>query len=51
MVGMRARARHAGGDFRVESPATGGLALSVWVPLMNYAESHAIEKIPHPVGR
>ena len=51
MVGMRARARQAGGDFRVDSPATGGVALAAWVPLLNYAESHAIEKIPHPVGR
>ena len=51
MVGMRARARHAGGDIRTESSADGGLALSVWVPLLNYPESHAIEKIPHPVGR
>jgi two-component system sensor histidine kinase UhpB len=51
MVGMRARARHAGGDLRVESPASGGVALAAWVPLLNYSESHAIEKIPHLVGR
>jgi signal transduction histidine kinase len=51
MVGMRARARHAGGDIRIEPSSEGGLALVVWVPLVNYPESHAVEKISHPVGR
>ncbi len=51
MVGMRARARHAGGDIRIEPSSEGGLALVVWVPFVNYPESHAVEKISHPVGR
>ena len=44
MVGMRAQGPQAGGDFRVESPAAGGVALAAWVPMPNYSESHAIGK-------
>jgi signal transduction histidine kinase len=32
MVGMRARARDAGGELTVESAKGAGLTLSVWVP-------------------
>jgi signal transduction histidine kinase len=50
MVGMRARARHAGGDFTIESPASGGLTVAAWVPMMTYTEANATEEIPHPVS-
>ena len=33
MIGMRARARSAGGELRIGSPAGGGLLLEAWVPV------------------
>lgn len=51
MVGMRARARHAGGDITFDTPAEGGLRIAVWVPLPAYNEPHASEKIAHSVSR
>jgi two-component system sensor histidine kinase UhpB len=38
MVGMRARARHAGGDFTIANRKEGGLAVSIWVPISQNAE-------------
>ncbi|MEX2264476.1 MAG: sensor histidine kinase [Bryobacteraceae bacterium] len=38
IVGMRARARHAGGDFSIVNRKDGGLAVSIWVPISEHAE-------------
>ncbi len=40
MIGMRARARSAGGDLRVESRAGGGVLIEVQVPIRNETYSH-----------
>jgi signal transduction histidine kinase len=50
MVGMRARARHAGGDFAVHEVKAGGLEIEVWVPAIK-VEDNASEQNTHPVGR
>lgn len=34
ILGMRARARHAGGDFTLAKSKHGGLAVTIWVPIM-----------------
>jgi len=49
MVGMRVRARHAGGDFVVHSSEGSGVTIEVWVPLV-IASENAAEEIPHPVS-
>ncbi len=50
MVGMRVRARHAGGDFVVHSSEGNGVRVEVWVPVIPAAE-HAAEEDAHPAGR
>jgi signal transduction histidine kinase len=50
LVGMRARARHAGGDFVVNSSEGSGVRIEVWVPLTLSPENAAKENA-HPVGR
>ncbi len=50
MVGMRARARHAGGDFAVRNAAAGGLEIDAWVPAIK-VEDNANEQDAHSVGR
>jgi signal transduction histidine kinase len=50
MIGMKARARQAGGDISVESPAGGGLTIAAWIPLVSYTELHATQEISHPVS-
>lgn len=41
MTGMRARARHAGGQFRTLKPAGGGLRIEIQVPKAFRQEAHA----------
>lgn len=50
MVGMRARARHAGGELTIRSPHGGGLEVHVWVP-KSRRESVAEQEDPHSVSR
>jgi len=50
MVGMRARARHAGGDISIESSPGQGVSIAAWVPLVAYTEFHATQQMPHPVS-
>ena len=50
MVGMRARARHAGGELTLHSPDDGGLEVQVWVPASR-RESVAEQEDPHSVSR
>jgi signal transduction histidine kinase len=42
MIGMRARARSAGGDVAVESHPGGGVLIEVRVPIRNETHSHSI---------
>ncbi|MFN7932476.1 MAG: sensor histidine kinase [Bryobacteraceae bacterium] len=46
ILGMRARARHVGGDITLINRKEGGLAVTIWVPSVRYAE----QETPHPVG-
>jgi signal transduction histidine kinase len=46
MIGMRARARSAGGELRIESHKETGLRIEIWVPLHSEREVHD----PHLVG-
>ncbi|MBS1828731.1 MAG: sensor histidine kinase [Acidobacteria bacterium] len=46
ILGMRARARHVGGDLTIVNRKEGGLEVSIWVPSVRYAE----QETPHPVG-
>ncbi len=41
MIGMRARARSAGGDVEVKSPAAGGVLIEVRAPFRNETNSHS----------
>jgi signal transduction histidine kinase len=51
MVGMRARARHAGGDFVVHSSDGTGLKVEVWVPAAVPSKGYAAEESPDSVSR
>jgi signal transduction histidine kinase len=52
MVGIRARARHAGGEMSLSSEAGKGLTIEVTVPRTASQESHESgKKDTHPVGR
>jgi signal transduction histidine kinase len=42
LIGMRARARSAGGDVSVHSPAGGGVLIEVRVPLRHETHSHPV---------
>ena len=42
LIGMRARARSAGGDVTVHSPAGGGVLIEVRVPLRHETHSHPV---------
>ncbi len=50
MVGMRARARQAGGELNVSTPEGGGLTIDVTVPAV-YAPHDDPEENPHSAGR
>jgi signal transduction histidine kinase len=50
MTGMRARARAAGGVFRVQSPKSGGLRLEVEIPLPENIMKEDYEPHPHLTG-
>jgi signal transduction histidine kinase len=47
MVGMRARARKAGGELKVATPPGGGLIIDVTVPVV-YAEDDSVQETPNP---
>jgi signal transduction histidine kinase len=42
MIGMRARARSAGGDVEVRAAPGGGVLIEVRVPLRNETNSHPV---------
>ena len=48
MTGMRARARAAGGVFRVNSTENGGLAIEVRVPFAGETKEEREDHEPHP---
>jgi two-component system NarL family sensor kinase len=49
MIGMRARARSAGGELNVESQPGRGVQIDVWAPVPAVSQDHV--ENPHPAGR